>query len=284
MHNTHTLLHPNQGSLSPNTVRYLKLLGLDEHPVNFDLVRAMQLKHIARFSFNSLAVITGQEPQVDSESVFEKIVLQERGGYCFEHNKLMFDLLKDLGFQVEIKVGRVVQPDNDLVARTHRLTLLTWQDKQYIVDVGFGANCALHPILIEHELEQLVVNDRFRVLIEDGGEYRIQRWHNGEFRNHYNFDLARYSEADCGMGHFYSSQHPQAAFVNNLVVSLKTEHTFWSLRNHLLFIVTKDGTKEVQIVDAVQLQTVLLEFFHMNIDLSVCEFLFTRFVLPKIDS
>jgi N-hydroxyarylamine O-acetyltransferase len=47
----------------------------------------------------------------------------------------------------------------------------------------------------------------------------------------YSFDNGMYTEADCLCGHHYSSTHPDSAFVNNLVISLKTYDDVRLLRN-----------------------------------------------------
>ena len=51
------------------------------------------------------------EIKIDSDSVFEKLVVKRRGGYCFEINSLLARVLRGLGYgdQVYTAAGRVVQ-------------------------------------------------------------------------------------------------------------------------------------------------------------------------------
>ena len=59
------------------------------------LVRA----HLEQVPFESLELTEAHtEPSLTPEGLFEKIVCNRRGGYCFELNKLFYLLLQELGF------------------------------------------------------------------------------------------------------------------------------------------------------------------------------------------
>ena len=107
------------------TQSYLADLTISEGPLAIDFLNELQSKHIAQYSFNNLAVILGQELPLDPESLFNKIVERRRGGYCFEHNKLVFTVLSELGFDVRLLLAKVIYNQDVDVARTHRVTLLT---------------------------------------------------------------------------------------------------------------------------------------------------------------
>ena len=42
----------------------------------------------------------GRIPSLDTQDLYTKIVVCKRGGYCFELNKLFYELIKTLGFMV----------------------------------------------------------------------------------------------------------------------------------------------------------------------------------------
>ncbi|MBB1488734.1 arylamine N-acetyltransferase family protein [Oceanospirillum sediminis] len=279
------------------TQAYLQNLGLVFKGQSVDFLRQMQAAHIKRYTFNNLAVILGQELPLDSDSVFNKIVDQGRGGYCFEHNKLSFDVLKDLGFTVRLLLARVLYNQEKDVPRTHRITLLTLGDKDYIVDTGFGHNCPRHPVELTPGKVQHIGNETFRIQLHTLAdtrtteeqrknparrEYNLQIVKDGEFFTLYRFDLGSYTDADCLTGHFFSHRYPEAGFVNNLVVCQKNEAHVISLRNHELHEFNGDKTDITCLTSAEHLHQLLNNTFELETDIAVAEHLFARFSLPKL--
>jgi len=145
---------------------YLSDLGLvaPEQP-NIEFVRALQERHVARYSFNSLAVVLGEEISLDLDSISQKIVTRGLGGYCFEHNKLTFELLKALGYDVQLKLARVLNNNVEReAARTHRVTLLTFEGISYLIDTGFGGNGPVAPLRLDINAQQVAGIDSYRIL------------------------------------------------------------------------------------------------------------------------
>jgi N-hydroxyarylamine O-acetyltransferase len=81
------------------------------------------------------------------------------------------------------------------------------------------------------------------------------------------------------LGHFYSHRHPDAAFVNNLVVSRKLPEVTYSLRNAEFHTITGSDTQVTPVDDAQRLHTLLTDVFELDVDMVISEFLFERFVL-----
>ena len=263
---------------------YLHDLDLPFTKMDLEFVNQLHSRHIARYSFNSLAVVLGQEMPLDLPHLIDKIVKRGLGGYCFEHNKLSFELLKALGFKVRLLLARVIYNQEKDVPRTHRITLLELDGKAYIVDTGFGSLGPRHPVELTPGKVQLIGDETFRIQAKAHGEYDLQVIKDGEFFSLYRFDLNRYTEADCLTGHFFSHRYPQAGFVNNLVVSLKQTDTVFSLRNHQLFEIHQGETQITTVADAGHLYLLLSDMFNLPIDRAVAEHLFERFVQPQLRS
>ena len=98
----------------------------------------------------------------------------------------------------------------------------------------------------------------FRIAERRSGEYHMQVFKEGDFFSLYRFELARYGQADCELGHFYSHRHPNAAFVNHLVVSLIQENETHSLRNLEYQVITKSGTRSRVVSDSEKLRRILV--------------------------
>jgi len=81
----------------------------------------------------------------------------------------------------------------------------------------------------------------------------------------YRFELSRYGQADCELGHFYSHQHPDAAFVNHLVVSRVLRDEVRSLRDLVYWVISKSDTKKTAIGDASELREILMGEFDIHV-------------------
>lgn len=257
----------------------LKLTMPDELSLAF--VEQLQAAHIAKYSFNSLSVLLGEEVSLDLTNVYEKIVLHGLGGYCFEHNKLAFELLKSLGYSVRLVMARVLNEQEVDRPRTHRVTLVNIDGKRYLLDVGFGADCPIAPLLLQSDLEQQIGHENYRIVLR-GGEYDLQIQRSDNFYTLYRFDLAEYTDADCMMGNFFSSKYPKAVFVNNLVASIKDVNQTSGIRNHVFFT-RQHGIEQENLIDsAPALHSLLAEVFHVHVEMVIAEHLFDRFIAPKL--
>lgn len=65
-------------------------------------------------------------------------MVNQQGGYCFEHNKIAYLALKHLGFEVRSVLARVMLNGKPTNPRTHRMNVLELDGETYLVDVGFG--------------------------------------------------------------------------------------------------------------------------------------------------
>lgn len=259
------------------TQAYLAALDLSAATQDKTFLDNLQSRHIARFSFNNLGVVLGQELPLDLPALFDKIVVKGRGGYCFEHNKLVFNVLQTLGFNVRLLVARVVNNRDVDAPRTHRITLLEHNGQQMIVDAGFGSMGPYHPVLLPQGQEE--GSSHYRITEDPTGLFRMQVLKEGDYFTLYTFDLNTYTDADCLLGHFYSHRHPDAAFVNNLVVSRKLPEVTYSLRNAEFHTITASDTQVTPVDDAQRLHTLLTDVFELDVDMVISEFLFERFVL-----
>ena len=172
----------------------------------------------------------GDELPLDFESLFDRLVVRRRGGYCFEQNGLLYEVLDELGFSPKLYLARVIHNQDSHPGLTHRISMVEHEGERYVVDVGFGSDGPRIPILFSEN----VTDDGgriFRIVERHPGEYHMQMWKDGEFYSLYRFELSRYGPADCEVGHFYSHRHPDATFVNHLVASLVLADETRSLRD-----------------------------------------------------
>lgn len=219
-------------------------------------------RHQTYFPFSSANVLLGRDLSLSDEPLFERVIRRQSGGYCFEHNKIFFSVLEQLGFSVRNLMARITYNGPLTNPRTHRITLLTLDGEDYLVDVGFGPLSPFGAIKLSATVPTNLSDSSFRVVRQED-EFYLQVLKEEGFFTLYVFDLARYTEKDCNLGHFFSHQYSEAVFVNNLIVSKIEQGRVRHIRNTEFFTVTASGTEVQFIEDAPQLAAVLRDHFSM---------------------
>ncbi len=243
---------------------YLNILGLKDHARDFTFLRELVSRHVATFAFSSLGVQLGDSLPLDFESIYERIVVRQRGGYCFEQNGLLFEILKELGFRPQLHLARVARNQDMLPGLTHRISVVNYDGERYVMDVGFGADGPRLPVPLSGK-ETADGERLFRIAQGEPDVFHMQVVKKGEFSSLYRFELVQYGEADCELGHFYSHRHPDAVFVNRLMVSRLLQGETRSLLDLKYRIITETATKRREITGADQLREILGREFRLQI-------------------
>lgn len=239
------------------------LLNLSPFSIRF--IKELQGAHLDTFPFSNLGVLLREDLSLESEVLFDRVVTNRRGGYCFEQNKIFFEILNSSGFHCDIVLGRVLHNRDIDVPRTHRITRVALADRNYIVDVGFGPLCPRQPLLVDLDKPQDQGDAVYRIIQPDLGRYLLQIKQAGGWFTLYSFDNGTYTEADCLCGHHYSSTHPDAVFVNNLVVSRKSYDNVRLLKNGEFHRIRRGETAITAVSSSDHLGAILVQEFGLDL-------------------
>lgn len=154
----------------PNLDAYLKRLNFSGSIApGIELLTNLHQLHPAAIPFENLDPLMEVPVRLDLSNLEQKLVVERRGGYCFEQNLLFKAILDDLGFVTRPLAARVLigaPPDAELPLNHMVLTVdvagVTW-----LADVGFGGNTMTAPLRLKADIEQETPNGRFRLT---GGE------------------------------------------------------------------------------------------------------------------
>ena len=246
------------------TAAYLEALGLTVGGPTPTLLGEVIRRHIATFAFSSVGPRLGDPLPLAPEALLDRIVVRRRGGYCFEQNGLLFEVLTELGFAPRLVLGRVTLSGNPDPGLTHRITLVQLDGRPHVVDVGFGAPGPHLPVPLGGDE---VGSDwrRFRVVEPRPGHQHLQSHLDGEWRTLYRFEVLDYGPTDCEIGHFYSHRHPAASFVNTLVVSRILDDEVRSLRDRDYRVLRAAGEEQRTVEDADDLRALLADELDVHV-------------------
>lgn len=201
--------------------------------------------HPKYIPFENLNPLTGRKVSLKMEDIFEKLVANGRGGYCFEQNALFREVLTTIGFEVSGLWGRVVWNNDSPIApaRTHMLLLIVLEGQQYIADVGFGSMTLTAPLLFTSDIVQETQHGIFRI-IQKEKYYILQVLQQKEWRPIYHFYTEIIEPIDYEVANWYVSTHPDSHFTKQLIATKVDDDGRYVLNNNMLNIRYDSGRKE----------------------------------------
>ena len=126
---------------------YLTRIGFDgERRPTAETLAALHRAHTTSIPFENLELMLGRPIVLDLEALQNKLIRQNRGGYCYEHVTVFAAALERLGFRFTVLAGRVTLGADAKRPRTHALIVVAFDDdRRWLCDVGFGRG-PLEPI------------------------------------------------------------------------------------------------------------------------------------------
>ena len=201
---------------------------------------------------------------LDKDSLYEKIVVRHRGGFCFELNGMFVLLLRALGFDAYSVVCRVAVNRTELGNLTHRATIVRLDGKEYIADVGLGGPMAAFAVEIT-ETKQTGHGETYWVEDAPGGWKLICRLNEGGER--YPTVLVgplclipRDFEVFCN----YMLQNPEIIFRTRRTVNRRTVNGHKNITNNTLTLREGDE-KVIRDFDENELDEILSSHFGIKI-------------------
>ena len=237
--------------------KYLKRIGY-RGAVGNDLasLNALVIAQLTHVPFENLDIwSTGICPSMQVEDLYRKIVMQGRGGYCFELNTLFRQLLNYLGFDAYQAVSSLVNEDGTAQPAAHNVIICTLEGKKYLIDVGFGGPVPFGAMPLREG-----VWENFKLSQKDGFWY-LDRWKVDHYRPSIRFRDVPASMEELIPLNFYISQKPDSHFRHRLNVSVKQpDGSIHCLLGDQLHVRTAAGAVD-KIVTHKELSEILLEHF-----------------------
>ena len=232
-------------------------------------LRALHNLHPQAIPFENLDPLLGRPVKLDAASLQAKLVDGGRGGYCFEHNTLFANVLRQLGFKVQEGTARVrwTVPQGVRTPRVHCLLFVAAEGEDYLVDVGFGGNVLTAPLKLASRDEQKTPHEDFRLVDEDDRVVVQEAKINGAWTPLYAYDFADTHPADYEMGNWLTSTHPQSIFVNGLLGARSELGKRYAIRDNQLAVHTLNGgTEKKTLKSAGELRDALTDLFKLRLD------------------
>ena len=204
---------------------YLQRIGFDgDLSPDFSTLCALQQAHLQHVPYENLDVLYRRPFSLNIPALYDKIVQNRRGGYCFELNGLFAWLLRQLGYSVTERFGRCIYGEPlRYPMRRHRISIVELDDKRYVCDVGVGMPAPCAPLLLEYDIEQEINGEIYRIVRDPVDAYTVQVKMDGKFENFYSFEEHIAQPIDFYYAHYYCTTHPDSMFLQKTMVFMRTE-------------------------------------------------------------
>ncbi|MCJ8318398.1 MAG: arylamine N-acetyltransferase [Colwellia sp.] len=242
--------------------QYLKRINF-QHSLNDkkSTLVALHQAHMLSVPFENIDIHLGNKIRLSLPLLFEKIVMKNRGGFCYELNYLFAALLHSCGFKVNLLSAQVF--DGDLPGREfeHLLLLVESEGIIWICDVGFG-DSFIRPLKLNTEpVEQL--GYLYKVTSQDEKYVLFRKKIDGRWMPQYLFSLTPQKIGSFTQMCEYQQTSPESTFTKKSVCSIATESGRLTLSNGK-FIETSNGNRsEKLIASSKHYRQVLQQYFIM---------------------
>lgn len=239
---------------------HLNEQSLGQDPTLEKLTR-IQEAHLEHIPFENLSQHGCTRPAcLDTESLIDKVLHAKRGGFCFELNALLSELLVELGYQVARVPAIVYNPETKFDhAPSHLCLFCTLEDNIYFVDVAFGEP-AMHPLEFVLDMEQITAEGMKSRFVEPDPGYVVLEYYNevtAGFQPRIRFQrediLSGGMELADFSPHLNVVYHEQSPFEQKMICCRVTRSHKYTIAGNSLRITTprfgKESTKTVEVLD-----------------------------------
>jgi N-hydroxyarylamine O-acetyltransferase len=214
-----------------------------------ETLQDLHLAHAISIPFENLDVLLGRPIRLDLESLWAKLVMGGRGGYCFEQNALFAAVLEHIGFSVTRLAARVrMGASGGVRPRSHMLLAVEADGARWIADVGFGGAGLLRPLrLVPGEMVR-EFGWTHRVVLE-GDLHVLQALEAQGWVDQYSFTLEPQYPVDYEVSNWFTSTHPASIFRKMLLVQKPGAEARLLLQNRKLIVQRPEGAPEEAVLD-----------------------------------
>lgn len=246
--------HVNTSSL--DTHDYLERIGVAapleraEREPSLATLRALHEAHLLAVPFENLSIHYGQPIILRDDLLYEKIVRQRRGGFCYELNGLFAWLLRQLDFAVSLLSAGVAESNGAFSPAFDHMTLQIHDlaGTDWLADVGFGDSFR-QPLRLQPHIEQDGGDGhRYRLLhTAPGDTWLLQQSGETDWAPQYRFTLQPHALTDFVERCQYQQIAPESHFTQRRICTLALPTGRVTLSD-LRLITTLDGKREERAV------------------------------------
>lgn len=238
--------------------------------VDRKVLYALQRKHLLNIPFENLDIHYGRKISLSITDIYQKVVIEKRGGFCYELNGLFHQLLKQIGFNAKIVSARVHTKNGEYSPEYDHLAIIVNLDNQdFLVDVGFG-KFSLEPLRLETDQKITDIFGQFQFEKHSADYYQINEIKNQELIPQYIFSLKERKLSEFEERCLFHQTSELSHFKKKKLISISSFDERITLNNSQLKITRLENEKEINFNEN-QFEAKLKEYFDIEIEKGSCQ-------------
>lgn len=203
-----------------------KIQYAGDREITLENLRKLHYQHLLHIPYENLDQMNGVPLSLTPDALFHKMILKNRGGYCFELQGLFGFLLKSLGYDVMQYAGRFMNEPWHIQMRRHRILVISLEGKRYVCDVGVRQESSRYPLELKEGLVQTDGFSEYRYEKDSFyGWVLMQKLAGKEWKQVLGFTEEPQIDDDYIMPSFYCEMHPESTFNKFMKVSVFDEES-----------------------------------------------------------
>ena len=242
--------------MTPQAERILDRIGYRGPTIpTLGVLTDLQRCFLLSVPFENLDIHLGRSIFLASNDVYRKIALHRRGGFCYECNGLLYDLLATLGYRVQyasarMAVGPEIGPEFD------HMVLLVKLDAPYLVDVGNGQSCR-EPMALGSEHIARSEGIEYRVDSRDSGRALSFRGADSDWAPRFWFDTTPRERSEFEPMCHYHQTSPYSVFTRMTLATIATPRGRVSLTGRQLTVTCGDDQRQSELTSEAEISQCL---------------------------
>lgn len=191
-------------------------IALDEK-----LLSHLHFNHVINIPFENLDIYLNKRFDLDLQNIFSKVIIKNRGGFCYELNYLFNALLTKIGFESHIIEARIFDENEIEGPPFDHMAICVKTNKHFLLDVGYG-DLFITPLEIKEGI-QFDGRNYFKIENRTADNYLLSMSSDkSNFKKRYCFRLNPMDIRDFDAICLDKQINPSSYFVKNTVCTKST--------------------------------------------------------------
>lgn len=237
-----------------------------------ETLKQLHRAHLMNVPFENLNIHIPKPIVLEENALFEKIVRENRGGFCFEQNGLFSAILRELGYQVyKLEANVYSEQRGDFgIPMDHMTLMVVIEGIRYLADVGFGSSF-IEPLELDNSEIQKQEVGRFQIKHDSKTGYYYEYFNGTETMNlAYRFFFEKHELADYNDACHYMQTSPHTHFTQKRICTKLTADGRITLSDGKFIQTAWDGKREEKELEGEgEFHALLKERFGINVQTRV---------------
>lgn len=245
--------------------RYLERIRYDGSlDLTLPTLRALQRSTLLSVPFENLDIHIGRHIEFTPEALYRKIVIGNRGGFCYELNSFFFDLLTELGFRTSLAAASMFKDGKPGMPMGHLVLIVEIEGERWLTDVGNGKSFR-EPLNLNGTTASSAEGVTYRVASIQEGAGVVETDKDGSWKPRFVFDpQPRRREEFIPMCE-WTQTSPESRFTRNRLCTIARPDGRITLMNDTLTI-DQGGASEERKVTAGEYENLLWAHFGIRLN------------------